>query len=279
MRTNEEVKADSERHRRENIKTLTATKKEWRRLEKEQQDIYDEQARRTGGTPLQVRQRELPWHLADMYNVPSCSEDEEEFARRERERKTHPQVRIPFTQEVYDSWLGIMDHLSGEDTDERNYVRQDSTTVEEDNSGRPKKVKQFYHSKRFKEQLRLRDEREKAEAELAEKKKKQAMIPTKVCESVNANFRNTTSSVTLIKLMSKPTLVLYLHLCISFNVMKHLSLNIIGYTCIYFEVSEDMSLTYVILLYLYINGLSVCIYLGILLYVSICMSYIFTMNF
>jgi len=109
-----------------------------------------------------------------MYNVPSCSEDEEEFARRERERKTHPQVRIPFTQEVYDSWLGIMDHLSGEDTDERNYVRQDSNTVEEDNSGRPKKVKQFYHSKRFKEQLRLRDEREKAEAELAEKKKKQA---------------------------------------------------------------------------------------------------------
>jgi len=62
-------------------------------------------------------------------------------------------------------------------------------------------------------------------------------------------FRNKTSNVTVINLISKPTLVLYLHLCISFNVMKYLSLNFIGYTCIYFEVSEDLSLTYVILLY------------------------------
>ena len=80
--------------------------------------------------------------------------------------------------------------------------------------------------------------------------KQRKQIPTKVCESVNANFRNTTSNVTVINFISKPTLVLYLHLCLSFNVMKHLSLNFIGYTCIYFEVSEDLSLTYFCYIYI-----------------------------
>lgn len=120
-RTPEEVKAECERHNDAMIKYLTAQKKKWRKAEREEQerlDIEAEEMRKKGYnvTAQSVRKRELPWWLADSYEIASDTSDEEEYERRREEKKRNPPKFEPVTKEEQEEWVKMIQSLDEEDS-------------------------------------------------------------------------------------------------------------------------------------------------------------------
>lgn len=132
VKTYEEMKADSANSKKEMIDHLKEVKKKWRDAEAEEQRRIDEIWERAEKNPtpflknlvkshgkkLKVRKKELPWWLDDMYDVPSNSEEEREFALREEERRRNPPQIVTYTPEMFEDWLKLMENLSEEDSDE-----------------------------------------------------------------------------------------------------------------------------------------------------------------
>lgn len=124
-KTLEKMKADSEKQRKEMTKKLTAVKKQWRKEEAKEQEKLDrerEQQLAQGKKGVKreiVKKKELPWWLSDTYQVPSNSEDEADFERKENETKGKANY-APNGPEMFKQWLSVMEsmNLNGDSDDD-----------------------------------------------------------------------------------------------------------------------------------------------------------------